>query len=93
MIYRYTAQTDIVIGTPISNRNKPELLNLIGFFVNTLASRTTFKDDASFRELLDAGAQRGVGARMRIRTSLLKKPGRTLARNWNAALVTRLCSR
>ncbi|APF18136.1 amino acid adenylation domain protein [Caldithrix abyssi DSM 13497] len=52
MLYRYSGQDDIVIGTPIANRNHPEIENLIGFFVNTLAIRTRFEDRPSFLQLL-----------------------------------------
>ncbi|MDB5072253.1 MAG: non-ribosomal peptide synthetase [Candidatus Eremiobacteraeota bacterium] len=52
LIHRYTAQTDIVVGTPIANRGRQELEELIGFFVNTLALRTTVAPDLTFRELL-----------------------------------------
>src|SRR6185369_8169667 len=40
LLSRYTEQSDIVIGSPIANRNRVELEGLIGFFVNTLALRT-----------------------------------------------------
>src|SRR5208282_5886969 len=36
LLHRYTGQTDIAVGTPITNRNRAELENLIGFFLNTL---------------------------------------------------------
>lgn len=36
---RYTGQSDITIGTPLANRQHPQLANLIGFFVNTLVLR------------------------------------------------------
>ncbi|CAF2107000.1 unnamed protein product [Rotaria magnacalcarata] len=39
MLSNYTNQQDIVIGTPVANRNQPELENLIGFFVNMLVLR------------------------------------------------------
>jgi non-ribosomal peptide synthetase component F len=52
LLYRYTGQKDIVVGTPIANRNRRELEGLIGFFVNTLALRTKLSPDISFRELL-----------------------------------------
>ncbi|CAF4306371.1 unnamed protein product, partial [Rotaria magnacalcarata] len=39
MLSEYTNQQDIVIGTPVANRNQPELENLIGFFVNLLVLR------------------------------------------------------
>ncbi|PYS76002.1 MAG: hypothetical protein DMF66_17110, partial [Acidobacteria bacterium] len=40
LLYRYTGQREIVVGTPIANRQRVELENLIGFFVNTLVLRT-----------------------------------------------------
>ncbi|HEU5130974.1 MAG TPA: amino acid adenylation domain-containing protein, partial [Pyrinomonadaceae bacterium] len=52
LLYRYTGQNDIVIGTPIANRNRAEIEDLIGFFVNTLVMRTRLQADESFRELL-----------------------------------------
>ncbi len=52
LLYRYTGQTDLVVGTPIANRNFQELEKSIGFFVNTLVLRTDLADQPSFRELL-----------------------------------------
>src|SRR5215208_2844821 len=39
LLYRYSGQRDIVVGTPIANRNRGEVEQLIGFFVNTLVTR------------------------------------------------------
>ncbi|TAF12220.1 MAG: amino acid adenylation domain-containing protein [Nostocales cyanobacterium] len=52
LLYRYTGQEDIVIGSPITNRNRPALESLIGFFVNTLVLRTRLENNPTFRELL-----------------------------------------
>ncbi|MEH2072599.1 MAG: amino acid adenylation domain-containing protein [Nostoc sp.] len=52
LLYRYTGQTDILVGSPIANRNKAEIDSLIGFFVNVLVLRTDLSDDLSFQELL-----------------------------------------
>lgn len=52
LLYRYSGQTDIIVGTPIAGRNHAEIENLIGFFVNSLALRTDLGDNPSFRELL-----------------------------------------
>ncbi|WP_372720719.1 amino acid adenylation domain-containing protein, partial [Immundisolibacter sp.] len=52
LFHRYSGQTDIVVGTTVANRNRPELAPLIGFFVNTLAIRTDLGGDPSFAELL-----------------------------------------
>lgn len=52
LLARYTEQDDIAVGTPVANRDRPELEALIGFFVNTLVLRTNLADNPSFSELL-----------------------------------------
>ena len=52
LLHRYTSQTDLLIGTPITNRRYPELENLIGFFLNTLALRLDLSGEPTFRTLL-----------------------------------------
>ncbi|MBO1049497.1 MAG: non-ribosomal peptide synthase/polyketide synthase [Dolichospermum sp. DEX182a] len=52
LLYRYSGQSDILVGTPIANRNRNEIESLIGFFVNTLVLRTNFADNPSFENLL-----------------------------------------
>ncbi|CAD5971665.1 Gramicidin S synthase 2 [Planktothrix agardhii] len=52
LLYRYTGQGDILVGTPIANRNRGEIEGLIGFFVNTLVMRTDLSDNPSFSQLL-----------------------------------------
>ncbi|TCS92395.1 non-ribosomal peptide synthetase [Hazenella coriacea] len=52
LLSRYTDQKDIIVGTPVANRDEEELENLIGFFVNTLVLRTDCSGEPSFRELL-----------------------------------------
>ncbi|MET4700143.1 amino acid adenylation domain-containing protein/non-ribosomal peptide synthase protein (TIGR01720 family) [Constrictibacter sp. MBR-5] len=52
MLYRYTGQEDLVVGTPIANRNRRELEPLVGFFVNTLALRATVAADLPFESLV-----------------------------------------
>ena len=52
LLYRYTNQTDILVGSAIANRNRSEIESLIGFFVNTLVLRTDLSGNPSFRELL-----------------------------------------
>ena len=52
LLYRYTGQQDICIGTGSAGRQRKELEGLIGFFVNMLALRSEVKGDASFTELL-----------------------------------------
>ncbi|MFY2561144.1 amino acid adenylation domain-containing protein [Corallococcus terminator] len=52
LLGRYSGQSDISVGTPIANRNRPELEGLIGFFVNTLVLRTNLTGAPSFRQVL-----------------------------------------
>ena len=52
LLFRYTGQEDILVGTPIANRNYPEVEALIGFFVNMLVMRTNLSGNPRFRELL-----------------------------------------
>lgn len=52
LLYRYTGQEDIIVGSPIANRNRAELEQLIGCFVNTLVLRTNLDGNPSFTELL-----------------------------------------
>jgi len=52
LLRRYTDQDDLIVGTPIANRNRPEVENLIGFFANTLPLRFELADDPDFRSLL-----------------------------------------
>jgi amino acid adenylation domain-containing protein len=52
LLNRYTDQDDIVVGTPIANRNRDEIEELIGFFVNSLALRCDVTGNPTFRELL-----------------------------------------
>jgi amino acid adenylation domain-containing protein len=52
LLYKYTDQKDIVIGTAIAGREHIDLQNQIGFYVNTLALRTQFEAGDSFRTLL-----------------------------------------
>ncbi len=52
LMHRYSGQDDVVIGSPIANRNRSELEDLIGFFVNSLVMRTDVSGDPSFRELV-----------------------------------------
>ncbi|WP_141254292.1 condensation domain-containing protein, partial [Brevibacillus parabrevis] len=52
LLYRYSGQEDIVVGSPVAGRNRQETEKLIGFFVNTLALRTNLSGDLPFTELL-----------------------------------------
>nr|AGS49935.1 long-chain-fatty-acid--CoA ligase [uncultured bacterium esnapd24] len=52
LLARYTGEEDIVVGTPIASRTRPELENVIGLFANTLPLRVDVSGDPAFRELL-----------------------------------------
>ncbi|MGB3292549.1 MAG: condensation domain-containing protein [Phormidesmis sp.] len=52
LLYRYTGQIDIPVGTDIAGRNRTELEGLIGFFVNLLVMRSRVSGRHSFRQLL-----------------------------------------
>ena len=52
LLMRYSGQCDILIGTPIANRTRVELENLIGFLVNTLVMRIDLSGNPPFRHLL-----------------------------------------
>ena len=52
LLQRYSGQDDIVVGSPIANREEKDLEPLIGFFVNTLVMRVRVAEGASFRQLL-----------------------------------------
>jgi aspartate racemase len=62
LLYRYTGQEDVIVGTPIAGRNLVETENLIGFFVNTLTMRTDLGGDPSFTELLRRVRDRALEA-------------------------------
>ncbi|MEO7327862.1 MAG: amino acid adenylation domain-containing protein, partial [Minicystis sp.] len=52
LLHRLGAGPDLVVGTPIENRGRVEIEELIGFFVNTLALRATLSLELPFTELL-----------------------------------------
>ena len=52
LLYRYTGQTDVVIGSPIANRLRAEVEGTIGFFANTVVFRNDLSGRPTFRELL-----------------------------------------
>lgn len=52
LLSRYSGEQDIVVGTPVAGRDRRELENLIGFFLNTLIVRTELDPDESFVTLL-----------------------------------------
>ncbi|MFF7458689.1 amino acid adenylation domain-containing protein [Kitasatospora sp. NPDC008115] len=53
LLYRYTGQQDMLVGTGAANRNIPELEPLLGMLVNTLVLRTRVQGDLLFTDLLE----------------------------------------
>ncbi len=51
---RYTGQSDLIIGTPLANRQHPQLANLIGFFVNTLVLRLQLDPNRTVQQTIAA---------------------------------------
>jgi hypothetical protein len=62
LLHRYTGSTDLVVGTPIANRNHVEIERIVGFFVNTLVLRTDVSGDPTFREYLGRVRQAALDA-------------------------------
>ena len=52
LLYRYSGQQDITVGSPIAGRRRQEMELLIGFFVNTLVLRSDVSGDMDFMQLL-----------------------------------------
>lgn len=52
LLHRYSGETDVIVGTAISNRNRIETENLIGNFANNLLLRMDFSGDPTFRQVL-----------------------------------------
>jgi amino acid adenylation domain-containing protein len=62
LLYRYSGQEDIIVGSPMANRPRAETEDLIGFFLNNLALRADLSGDPTFRELLARVRQTALDA-------------------------------
>jgi len=62
LLSRYTQQTDVVVGSPISGRPHADLEGVVGYFVNTLLLRTSLEGNPSFSDLLDRVKATSLGA-------------------------------
>ena len=62
LLYRYTHQEDIAVGSPIANRNHSEIEGIIGFFVNSLVLHSNLSGNPTFRELLGRVREVTLGA-------------------------------
>ncbi|MBN3764459.1 non-ribosomal peptide synthetase, partial [Burkholderia sp. Ac-20365] len=61
-LYRLTAATDVVIAAPVANRQRAEVANLLGLFINTVALRARVSPHASFSDLLAQVRDTTLGA-------------------------------
>ena len=62
LLHRYSGADDIVVGTPISGRQRAELEGVVGFFLNTLAIRTDLSGNPGFRDLVGRVRERTLQA-------------------------------
>jgi amino acid adenylation domain-containing protein len=62
LLWRYTGQERVVVGTPVANRNRGELEGLIGFFVNPLVMHTDLRGEPTFVEVLKRVREVALGA-------------------------------
>jgi amino acid adenylation domain-containing protein len=62
LLYRYSGQQHISVGTPVANRNRMEVEGLIGLFVNTLVMRTDLGGEPTFVQVLEREREVALGA-------------------------------
>ncbi|HKG23470.1 MAG TPA: amino acid adenylation domain-containing protein [Blastocatellia bacterium] len=62
LLHRYTGQDDIVVGSPVANRNRAESDGLIGMLVNTLVLRADLSGNPTFSQLLKSVREVALGA-------------------------------
>ncbi len=62
LLHRYSGQEDLIVGTPIANRNRADIEGLIGYFANSLSMRTDVSGNPSYREVLGRVREAALGA-------------------------------
>ena len=62
LLARLSGQEEVVIGTPVANRGRAEIENLIGFFINTLALRVDVSGSPTVGEMLGRVKEASLGA-------------------------------
>ncbi|MFG3422746.1 amino acid adenylation domain-containing protein [Micromonospora sp. NPDC048063] len=62
LLFRYTGQRDICVGSPVAGRVRAELEPMVGFFLNSIVLRTTLDGDWSVARLLDETRRTALAA-------------------------------
>ncbi|HXI02797.1 MAG TPA: condensation domain-containing protein, partial [Candidatus Saccharimonadales bacterium] len=62
LCWRYSGQRDLIIGSAIADRDRPETAGVLGYFLNMLLLRATIDPSMSFRQLLAQVRERALGA-------------------------------
>jgi amino acid adenylation domain-containing protein len=62
LLHRYSGSEDLIIGTPVASRNRTELENLVGYFINMIALRSDLLGDPTFVEVLRRAKETTLGA-------------------------------
>ncbi|MGK5671562.1 amino acid adenylation domain-containing protein [Micromonospora sp. URMC 106] len=65
LLARWTGQHDVLVGTPVANRDRPETESLVGLFVNTVVIRTDLTDDPTFATCVARVRAEALAARER----------------------------
>jgi amino acid adenylation domain-containing protein len=86
LLHRYTAQDDMIVGSPVANRQRPETEGLMGLFVNILVLRNDLSGDPTFAELLERVRESTLSAYAHQELPFEKlveelRPARDLSRN------------
>ena len=62
LLHRYSGQADLAVGTPIANRGKAGLADVIGLLINTIVLRVDLSDDPTVTELFERVRETALGA-------------------------------
>ena len=62
LISKFSRNEDVIVGTPVSGRTHPDVENIIGMFVNTLAIKATVNSDLCFREFANNITEKTIDA-------------------------------
>jgi hypothetical protein len=62
LLHRYSGQNDLLVGSVLAGRDRPELADLVGYFINPVAIRADFSADPTFHELLTQTRETVLGA-------------------------------